>query len=79
MSIAEEHRDQLGDWITRRLRKGVEQYNRRAIDILRDCDTPIKELREEWAAQKEAQLSVRERMLSFPFNSIDSSLISHWQ
>lgn len=65
MSIAEEHRDQLGDWIARRLHKGVEQYSRRAADILWDCDIPTNELRGEWAAQREAQLSVRERMLSF--------------
>lgn len=72
MSIAEEHRDQLGDWIARRLQKGVEQYSRRATDILQDCNIPIKELHEEWAAQREAQLSVRERMLSFSFDTIDS-------
>ena len=63
MSIAEEYRDQLGDWITRCLKKGVEQYGRHAAEKLGDCGVPTKELREEWAAQRQAQLSVRARRL----------------
>ncbi|KIL60922.1 hypothetical protein M378DRAFT_1061934 [Amanita muscaria Koide BX008] len=59
MSIADEHRDQLGDWIARRLHKGVEHHSRHTTDILRVCDVPIQELREEWIAQREAQLSIR--------------------
>lgn len=63
MSIAEEYRDQLGDWIMRRLKKGVDQYGRHVADKLGDCGVPAKELHEEWAAQREAQLLVRAGML----------------
>lgn len=63
MSIAEEHRDKLGDWIARRLHKGVEQHGRHVVDILQGCNVPINELSREWNAQREAQLSVRARVL----------------
>lgn len=63
MSIAEDHHDQLGDWIARRLHTGVEHHVRRAVDILQGCKVPINELSREWNAQREAQLSVRAGVL----------------
>jgi hypothetical protein len=62
MSIAEEHRDQLGDWITRRLKKGAEQNLRQMSINIRQCNVPLQELREQWDAQRKSQLSVRARM-----------------
>ena len=47
----------------RRLKKGVDQYGRHVTDKLGDCGVPAKELHEEWAAQREAQLLVRAGML----------------
>lgn len=61
MSISEEHRDQLGDWITRRLQKGVEQTLQQMTINIRRCNVPMQELREEWDAQRKSQLSVRAR------------------
>jgi hypothetical protein len=62
MSIAEEHRDQLGDWITRRLKKGAQQNLRQMSINIRQCNVPLQELREQWDAQRKSQLSVRARM-----------------
>ncbi|KIL57472.1 hypothetical protein M378DRAFT_16228 [Amanita muscaria Koide BX008] len=59
MSIAEEHRDQLGDWITRRLQKGVEQNLQHTSINLKRCNVTMQELREQWDAQRKSQLSVR--------------------
>ena len=61
MSISEEHRDQLGDWITRCLQKGVEQTLQQMTINIRRCNVPMQELREEWDAQRKSQLSVRAR------------------
>jgi hypothetical protein len=61
MSIAEEHRDQLGDWITRRLHKGVERNLQQMSINLRRCNVPMQELQEQWDAQRESQLSIRAR------------------
>lgn len=61
MSIAEEHRDQLGDWITRRLHKGVERNLQQMSINLRHCNVPAQELREQWNAQRKSQLSTKAR------------------
>ena len=61
MSIAEEHRDQLGDWIARRLQKGVEQNLKQMSINVKQCNVPLQELREQWDAQRKSQLSIRAR------------------
>jgi hypothetical protein len=59
MAVAEDHRDQLGEWITWRLCKGVESYSKCTAVDLQECEVLVGELREQWAAQHEAQLSVK--------------------
>jgi hypothetical protein len=61
-SIGLELRDDLGDWIRRRLTKGVEGHAIKAKDMLAECNVPMEELRSQWHLQKASQLSVRARM-----------------
>ncbi|KAG6819938.1 hypothetical protein H0H93_007262 [Arthromyces matolae] len=57
--IGLEHRDGLGTWIKRRLKKGVEGQGATAQRTIKECGIPIDVLREQWADQRQAQLSVR--------------------
>ena len=61
MSVAEEHRDQLGDWITRRLQKGVDRHVQQTSIDLKQCSVTTQELREQWDEQRKSQLSSRAR------------------
>lgn len=56
-------RDELGDWISRRLRRGVIEQGKKANTTLQVCDVPIDKLRHQWELQRAAQLSVRAREL----------------
>ncbi|RDB15038.1 hypothetical protein Hypma_005430 [Hypsizygus marmoreus] len=58
-SIALELRDDLGDWIRRRLVKGVKDQGAAAQRVLDNCGVSIEELRLQWTMQQAAQLSVR--------------------
>lgn len=58
-------RDDLGNWIRRRLEKGVQGQGQKARAILADCEIPVETLREQWELQKEAQLSLRARVYFF--------------
>ncbi|KAJ7841963.1 hypothetical protein B0H13DRAFT_2205233 [Mycena leptocephala] len=49
----------LGTWLERQQEKNVEPKLANARRTLRDCRVPVSELRNEWAAQKAAQSSVR--------------------
>jgi len=62
-SVGNELRDDLGDWIQRRLRCGVKAQGKNAQYILEDCGVGLEELREQWKLQQAAQLSVRARKL----------------
>ncbi|KAG1796136.1 hypothetical protein EV424DRAFT_1547219 [Suillus variegatus] len=53
----EMHAD-LGEWIRRRLRRGMEDQGTDARNILEECEVPVSDLRKEWAMQKESQLSI---------------------
>jgi hypothetical protein len=55
-------RTDLGDWIRRRLKRGVEDQGSAAQSILRECGVAVEELRSEWASQRQSQLSIRARM-----------------
>ncbi|CAA7265927.1 unnamed protein product [Cyclocybe aegerita] len=57
--IAAELRDDLGSWIRRRLKKGVETQGAAADKIITECGVPVKELKCQWESQKVAQLSIR--------------------
>ena len=54
-------RQKLGGWIRSRLRNGVEARQRAAIQELSNVKASIGELREQWALQRAAQLSVKNR------------------
>ena len=51
----------LGDWIKRRLRRGVQEQGKLTQDQLEECGIEVKELESQWASQKESQLSLRSR------------------
>ncbi|KIN98613.1 hypothetical protein M404DRAFT_31254 [Pisolithus tinctorius Marx 270] len=57
-AIGLEMRNDLGDWIQCRLRKGIAEQGSEARQILGDCGIDILELRNEWASQCSAQLSI---------------------
>jgi hypothetical protein len=54
-------RDGLGDWIRRRLRKGVERQGQKAAADLIVRGISEGELRSQWQNQQNAQLSLRAR------------------
>lgn len=60
-SIGEELRDDLGNWMQRRRKKGVEGQGKRARKVMDDCGYDVPYLREQWALQQAAQLSLRAR------------------
>lgn len=57
--INTELRDDLGNWIRRRMKKGVSGQGKEAERVLVDCGISLDELREQWTLQKTAQLSLR--------------------
>ncbi|KII84489.1 hypothetical protein PLICRDRAFT_117716 [Plicaturopsis crispa FD-325 SS-3] len=58
-SIGLELRDDLGDWIHRRLGRGITAQGAKAQKVLDACGVSIPDLREQWANQKASQLSLR--------------------
>ncbi|KAG6839934.1 hypothetical protein C0991_010226 [Blastosporella zonata] len=56
--IGLEHRDGLGTWLKRRL-KGVEEQGAGARGAMKDCRVAVEVLHEQWADQRQAQLSIR--------------------
>ncbi|KAK7013303.1 hypothetical protein R3P38DRAFT_2546476 [Favolaschia claudopus] len=57
--VGEESRASLGAWISRQQEKNIEVKHRAATKTLLDCRVTERTLRAEWAAQKEAQTSIR--------------------
>jgi len=51
----------LGDWIKRRLRRGVQEQGKLAQDQIEECGIEVEELESQWASQKKSQLSIRSR------------------
>ena len=49
----------LGDWIRRRLKKGVLEQGTAAQSVLDAIEDNVLELRGLWADQRQAQLSIR--------------------
>lgn len=60
-SIGQELRDDLGNWLRRRLSRGVEGQGKKAQFTLTNSGVPVAELREQWNLQCVAQLSLRAR------------------
>lgn len=58
-AIGSEMRADLGDWIKRRLRRGIKEQGSAAQDVLDRCEIPIDELRSQWSHQRHSQLSIR--------------------
>ena len=54
-------RRELGDWLRRRLRKGVGDQRSAVQEILDNCGVSITELQKQWAEQRATQLSIRAR------------------
>jgi hypothetical protein len=60
-AIGMEMRVELGDWIKRRLKRGVNNQGSAAKEVLRNCGISAEDLRTQWADQKKSQLSIRAR------------------
>ncbi|KAG2115640.1 hypothetical protein DEU56DRAFT_932629 [Suillus clintonianus] len=58
-AIGQEMRIDLGDWIKRRLRRGIKDQGAVAQETLTKCRIPIEELRSQWLHQQKSQLSIR--------------------
>ena len=54
-------REGLGGWIRGRLKNGIQARTQAANKDLSDIQIPVAELREQWAHQRKAQLSIRAR------------------
>ena len=65
-AIGNDLRDDLGNWIVSRLRRGVTLQGEKAKYALDDCGVPLNELREQWQLQQTAQLSLRARKSAYP-------------
>jgi hypothetical protein len=57
-SITSDHQDDLGGWIQRRLKKGVEGQGGKAQAILEELGISVEELRVQWELQQVSQLSL---------------------
>ncbi|TDL19236.1 hypothetical protein BD410DRAFT_900284 [Rickenella mellea] len=57
--ISDVLRDDLGVWLRRRLRSGVESRAAKARAILAECGLPMTVLREQWELQRSEQTSLR--------------------
>ena len=64
VAIGVEMRMDLGDWIKRRLRCGVQEQGKFTQDQIEEIGIEVKELERQWASQKESQLSIRSRKSS---------------
>lgn len=51
----------LGDWINRKLNSGVIAMTKDSEKVISECGVTEEELREQWALQVEAQISLRAR------------------
>ena len=54
-------RDDLGDWINRRLRRNLQGHEDTACTQIEESRYSLQELEKQWSDQKQAQLSVRSR------------------
>ena len=55
----------LGSWLKRRLKKGIQEQGETAQKVLDSCGILATDLRSQWTEQRAAQLSIRARKL-FP-------------
>ncbi|KIN93743.1 hypothetical protein M404DRAFT_170338, partial [Pisolithus tinctorius Marx 270] len=57
-AIGLEMHSDLGDWIRRRLKKGIAEQGSEVQNIISDCGIGIPELRKQWSNQRSAQLLI---------------------
>jgi hypothetical protein len=60
--IAEELKEDLGDWIVRQLGRNIPRHEEESQALIDECDLNIPELRLEWQTQHRMQTSVRQCM-----------------
>jgi hypothetical protein len=60
-AIGMEMQVDLGDWIKRRLKRGVNNQGSAVKEALRKCGITAEDLQAQWADQKKSQLSIRAR------------------
>ncbi|KAG2121677.1 hypothetical protein BD769DRAFT_1629375 [Suillus cothurnatus] len=58
-AIGKEMQVDLGDWIKRRLKRGVNNQGSAVKEALRKCGITTEDLQAQWADQKKSQLSIR--------------------
>jgi len=58
-AVANDMVTDLGDWLRRRLKKGIQDQGSVAREILDQCELNVSELRKQWSDQRSAQLSIR--------------------
>lgn len=66
-AIGLEMRGDLGDWIKRRMKRGIKDQGTLAQEVLGQCKIPIEELRSEWMHQRQSQLSIHARKSNMAF------------
>lgn len=58
-AIGSEMQSDLGDWIRRRLKRGIHDQGTAAQEVLDRCELSVEDLESEWSQQRSSQLSVR--------------------
>ena len=61
-AVANEMVSDLGDWLRRHLKKGIQEQSFAAQEVLDHCALDVSELRKQWSDQHSTQLSIRARM-----------------
>ncbi|KAG2353579.1 hypothetical protein BDR07DRAFT_1383025 [Suillus spraguei] len=57
-AIGLEMRSDLGDWIKRWLKRGVNGQGAAVQEVLNNCNIEAQDLQEQWADQEKSQLSI---------------------
>ena len=65
--IAEELKEDLGDWIVRQLARNIPWHEKEAQALIDECDLTVPQLRVEWQTQHKMQTSVHQCMYGHPF------------
>jgi hypothetical protein len=62
----------LGDWIRRRLNRGIKAQGSATLDIIDRCETSVDDLQAQWADQRQAQLSIRAREQAYDMHALNT-------
>ena len=58
--VAEELKEDLGDWVVRQLDRNIPRHEEEAQALVDGCNLSVLELRAEWKTQRSMQTSVRQ-------------------